>query len=199
MAVVSVAELRKYMSDISLSANQVNSAQVVLDGTQQALETYLGRPVQMVQVREKRRSDSMGDLPLSVTPVHKIISLRRMGTSDDIDLTTDTTPLSEAEVDRVWDAMPENDVIVPGGIHVGQAFRWYIVEYIGGYNGYVDDFLKLQILEVASRTMTVNHDDVLTIKDDIAREPANAASIEKGWRQDELVLFDRLRRRTIYR
>jgi hypothetical protein len=199
MALVTVADLRKYMSDISLSANQQAVAQRVLDGTQQMLELHLGRPVQPVQVREKRRSDSMGDVALSVTPVYKVISLRRMGTADAVIPSRDLVPLSEDEVNRVWDAMPETNIAVPGGIHVGQTFRWYVVEYIGGYNGYVDDALKLAILEVASRTMTVNHDDVLTIKDDIAREPANASSLQKGWTIDELTMFDRIRRRTVYR
>lgn len=199
MPLVTVDDLRKYMSDISLTANQQTSALLAINGTQQALETYLGRPVQPVQVREKRRSDGSGDLPLSVTPVKKIISIRAASSSTLTVPTTDTTPISPAEIVRVWDAMPSNTSIIPGGVYVGTAFGWYVVEYIGGYNGYQDDFMKLQILEVASRTMTVNHDDTLSIKDDIAREPANAASIQKGWRQEELVMFDRLRRRTAYR
>jgi hypothetical protein len=199
MAIVTVADLRKYMSDISLSANQQQVAQMVLDGVQQQLELYIGRPVQPVQVREKARSNGSGDLTLSVTPVYQIINLRVLTTSGMVVPNVDTTPIAEAEVDRLWDAMSVNNMIVPGGAHVGRWFTWYIVEYIGGYNGFVDDALKLAILEVASRTMTVNHDDVLSIKDDIAREPANAASIQKGWRPEELQQFDRLRRRIVYR
>ncbi len=199
MALVTVDDLRKYMSDISLTANQQQSAIVVLNGTQQTLEMYLGRPVQPVQVREKRRSDGSGDLPLSVTPVHKIISIRGASSTELTVPVQDTTPISASQAARLWDAMPLNSAIIPGGVYVGSAFNWFVVEYIGGYNGYVDDSLKLQILEVASRTMTVNHDDTLSIKDDVARETANAASIEKGWRQEELARFDRLRRRTAYR
>lgn len=199
MPLVTVDDLRKYMSDISLTANQQTSALLVINGVQQALENYLGRPVQPVQIREKRRSDGSGDLPLSVTPVQKIISIRGASASTLTVPPVDTTPISAAQIARIEDSMPMNTSIIPGGVYVGTAFGWYVVEYIGGYNGYVDDFLKLQILEVASRTMTVNHDDTLSIKDDVAREPANAASIEKGWRQEELALFDRLRRRTAYR
>lgn len=199
MAIVTVSDLRKYMSDISLTANQAQSAQLVLDGTQQTLELYLGRPIQPVQVREKARSNGSGDLSLSVTPVSKIIDLRVLTTTGSFTPSMDTTPLSEDEVDRLWDAMSENDIIVPGGAYVGRWFTWYVVEYIGGYNGFADDALKLAILEVASRTVTVNHDDVLSIKDDIAREPANASSVQKGWRQEELQRFDRLRRRIAYR
>jgi hypothetical protein len=47
--------------------------------------------------------------------------------------------------------------------------------------------------------MTMNHDDVLSIKDDFAREPANAAEIRKGWTPEDLAPFERLRRRTVYR
>lgn len=199
MAVVTVADLRKYMSDISLSSNQQQTAQLVLDGTQQQLEIYLGRPIQPVQIREKRRSDGNGDLSLTVSPIYKVISLRQASASVPATLSTDTTPLSEDEASRVVDNLPEERIIVPGGVYVGRPFTWYVVEYIGGYNGYVDDALKLAILEVASRTMTVNSDDVLSIKDDIAREPANGPSTQKGWRQEELQMFDRLRRRTVYR
>lgn len=198
MALVTVADLRKYMSDVSLSANQAQAAQLVLDGTQQTLELYLGRPVQPVQVREKVRSNGSGDLMLSVTPVHRVIDMRVINTNS-VEPAKDVTPLSEAEVDRMWDAMPEDRITVPGGLYVGRWFTWYVVEYWGGYNGFVDDALKLAILEVASRTMTVNHDDVLSIKDDIAREPANEPRIRKGWTDEELKRFDRLRRRIAYR
>lgn len=199
MAIVTVSDLRKYMSDISLTPNQQQSAQLVLDGVQQQLELYLGRPVQPVQVREKARSNGSGDLTLSVTPVYKIIDLRVLTTTGSITPAVDSTPLAEDEVDRIWDAMSVSDIIVPGGAYVGRWFTWYIVEYVGGYNGFSDAALQLAILEVASRTMTVNHDDVLSIKDDIAREPANASSIQKGWRPEELRQFDRLRRRVVYR
>jgi hypothetical protein len=198
MALVTVSDLRKYMSDAPLSANQAKIAQTVLDGTQQQLELYLGRPVQPVQVREKARSNGSGDLMLSVSPVQRVISFRTMFGAEQ-NLTQDVTPLSESEFSRLWDSMPENLGAVPGGLYVGREFAWFIVEYVGGYNGYVDEALKLAILEVASRTMTVNDDDVLSIKDDIAREPANAASFQKGWRPDELNVFNRIRRRIVYR
>ena len=199
MAIVTVAELREYMSGVSLTASQQKAAQIVIEGTQEELETYLGRPVQFVQVREKLRSDGSGDLTFSVAPVQKIISLRMLGQATGPSLTTDITPLSEAEAERVVDRMSLQNIIIPGGAYVGRAFSWYIVEYVGGYSGYADKALKLAIMEVASRTMTVNHDDVISIKDDFAREPNNEARIQKGWRDEELKRFDRLRRRTVYR
>lgn len=198
MALVTVTDLREYMSGISLSANQMRTAQAVLDGTQQALEIYLNRPVQPVQVREKRRATDTGFLALSATPVYSVISLRVLGAEESATLPDkDVTALSPEEADRVWDAMSEDNMIAPGGIDVGRS-GWYVVEYVGGYNGYFDDALKLAILEVASRTMTVEHDDTLTIKADMAREPASSPPIVKGWKAEELQLFDRLRRRTVY-
>lgn len=198
MALVTVTDLREYMSNVSLNAAQTRTAQVVLDGTQQALELHLNRPVQPVQVREKRRANNSGDLHLSVAPVHTVISLRALGSADEATFTTDITPLSADEADRVWDAMSVEDAIVPGGLSSLSPGAWYVVEYVGGYNGWADDALKLAILEVASRTMTVNHDDVLTIKDDMASEPGRTASLVKGWTEDELKRFDRLRRRLVY-
>lgn len=81
---------------------------------------------------------------------------------------------------------------------MGTPNTWFIAEYTGGYNGYIDDSLKLAILEVASRTMVPNHDDTLTIKDDVAREPVGQPMV-KGWTPEELQQFDRIRRRMVYR
>jgi hypothetical protein len=201
MAIASVADLRNYMSGVSLSAKQDAAAQMALDGVQEELELYLGRPVQPVQVREVRRADATGDIALTVTPVIRVLSLRPVTATEATEYTTTIVPLADVAEDatRNYDTAPEQSWIAPGGIVVGAAFGYYVVEYVGGYNGWGDKGLKLAILEVASRTMTVNHDDVLSIKDDIAREPANAASIQKGWRDDELKRFDRIRRRTAYR
>lgn len=196
MALVTVTDLREYMSDVSLTNSQMRTAQTVLDGVQQSLELYLGRPVQVVQVREKRRSNADGDLMLSVTPVYTIIGVRIA--TDAMTYPPDITPMSAQEADRVWDAMPANSPIVPGGIYVGTPNTWFIAEYTGGYNGYIDDSLKLAILEVASRTMVPNHDDTLTIKDDVAREPVGQPMV-KGWTPEELQQFDRIRRRMVYR
>ena len=195
MALVTVADLRKYMSDANFSSSQLATAEDVLQGTQEALEVFLGRPVQPVQVREKRSSNANGDIALSVTPVHKIISIKILGGSATTP-TKDTTPLSEDEADRIFDTLGEDNIIIPGGVYVSRANTWFVAEYIGGYNGYADTALKLAIMEVASRTMTFNSDDVLSIKSDFAHEPASAQSITKGWRDEELFRFNRLRRRT---
>jgi hypothetical protein len=198
MAIVSVTELREYMNGISFNAFQVRAAQLVLDGTQEALELYLNRPVQPLHARERRCTNGLGDLPLSVTPVHDVLSLTPTGGSA-TPLEATLTPLASDDADRVWDSLPLHYSVVPGGLHLGVSGVWYDIEYIGGYNGYANNSLKQAILEVASRSMTVNHDDTLSIKDDIAREPANAGSMVKGWTEEELVRFDRIRRRVVIR
>lgn len=196
MALVNTADLTNYMSGITLNAKQLATAQQVLDGTQQELELYLGRPVQPIQVRERRQTNLQGDLVLSVTPVYQVLTLRRINASEFATLPVDdTTPLTSGDVDRLWDAMPVSNQIIPGGVYTGAPGVWFTIEYVGGYNGFADAALKLKIMEVASRTMTVDHDDTLTIKDDIAREPTRAANMQKGWTDDELKRYDRLRRR----
>jgi len=154
-----------------------------------------------VMVREKVQSNDRGDLVLSVTPVHQVISLRQVSFYNFTELASpDITPLSDVEdssVDRVFDSMPESLNVVPGGIYVGRGGVWFVVEYIGGYNGYVDDALKLSILEVASRTVSVNHDDTMSIKSMNSEDPA--PQMNKGWKPEELAMFDRLRRRIAFR
>lgn len=200
MALVTTTDLREYMSDVSLSAAQMRTAQTVLDGVQQKLELYLRRPVQPMQVRERRASNAAGDIILSVTPVYKVLSLRAYDQDEATAITEhDTTPLTAQEVDRMWDTMALNTMIVPGGINVARNGVWYTVEYIGGYNGWADDALKLAILEVASRIMTVHHDDTLSLKDGIANEPQGGQPLDKNWTKDELAQFDRLRRRMVLR
>jgi hypothetical protein len=200
MAIVTVGELRSYMSGVSLTAGQVASAQLVLDGVQEELELYLGRPIQPVQVRESRRSDIMGDIALSVTPVIRVLSIRPITSTEVTEYTTTPIDLSDVddEASRNVDMAPEQSFIVPGGINVGYQFAWYTIEYVGGYNGWVDNAMKMAVLEVASRTMTVNHDDTLSIVDGLA-SPPQAAPTQKGWTDDELKRFDRQRRRTAYR
>lgn len=199
MALVTATDLREYMSDVSLSPGQMRTAQTVLDGVQQTLETYLNRPVQIMQVRERRQSNSSGDLVLTVTPIYKVLSLRPLGAITPTTMTVfDITPLTPEDIDRVWDTMPGNNNVVPGGIYVSQPGAWYTVEYIGGYNGYANDQIKLAILEVASRIMTTNHDDTMSLKEGIANEPSGQPLV-RGWTDEELRRFDRLRRRTARR
>lgn len=200
MALVTVDDLVEYMSDISLTINQQAAAQLILDATQQQLESFLNRPLEQVQVREKVRTDHTGECVLSYSPIQQILrvtALNATPTNPD-EVTPAVMQVTPAE--RVIDLQPLQNNLVPGGFFIGRPWTWYIVEYLaGGHINIYQDMIKLGILRVAAREMTMNHDDVLSIKDDFAREPANAAEIRKGWQPEDLAPFERLRRRTVYR
>lgn len=200
MALVTVDDLIEYMSDISLTMNQQASAQLILDATQQQLEAILNRPLEQIQVREKVRTDHTGEAVLSYSPIQRILTAQALNYSQATvtALTPEVMQVTSAE--RVVDMQPLQNNIVPGGFFIGRPWTWYVIEYLAGgiAHPYVDS-VKLAILRVASREMTFNHDDVLSIKDDFAREPANAESIRKGWTPEDLAPLDRLRRRTVYR
>lgn len=196
MALVSVDDLTEYMSDISLTSSQRAAAQVVLDGVQQELETYLNRPLSPVMVREIGVADHSGFLQVSVSPVHQIVSIQPY-LGDERTQEAVVTPLDRELNERTVDWLPVTGAVTSvtsGHIYTGYPTGWVIVKYIGGYNGYVDDALRLNIMRVAAREMTMNHDDTLSLKDDFPREPANAVQA-KGWQPDELRKWDRLRRR----
>jgi hypothetical protein len=143
-------------------------------------------------------SDWSGVVYASVTPIHQVLSIEPMhGTQTTQDPII--TPIDVADADRVLDLLSSSPIVytvVPGGVYVGGAGSWWVIDYIGGYKGFVDEGLRTDILRVAAREMTDNHDDVLSIKTDFAAEP-NAPVIVKGWHDDELKKWDRQRRRVI--
>ena len=51
----------------------------------------------------------------------------------------DITPMSAQEADRVWGRHARQLTHRPRGIYVGTPDTWFIAEYTGGYNGYIDD------------------------------------------------------------
>lgn len=200
MALVTVDDLIEYMSDISLTMNQQASAQLILDATQQQLEAILNRPLEQVQVREKVRTDHTGEAVLSYSPVQQILTVQALNYSQASVTALTPAVMQVTSAERVIDVQPLQNNIVAGGFYIGRPWTWYVIEYLAGgiAHPYIDS-VKLAILRVASREMTFNHDDVLSIKDDFAREPNNAESIQKGWTATDLAPLDRLRRRTVYR
>lgn len=198
MSLVTVEELIEYMSDIRLTPNQRVAAQYVIDGVQQELENYLNRPLEPVLVREAGVSDYDGIVYASVTPVHEVRSIEPL-TGTPTTYETVIEPIDVDEFDRIMDRLPSTSIgptAVAGGIYAGQIGRWFVITYVGGYKGYVDAALKLDIMRVAAREMTDNHDDVLSIKTDFAQEP-NVPPVILGWTPDELKKWDRQRRRVI--
>lgn len=205
---VSVPELQKYMSGLNLTQDQQMNAAAVLSGVQQELETYLNRPVELVQIREVLMSDESGYINVSVSPIHKVLRA---------DILDPVAPLLAPmfptyTVDpQVRDALIGDDgrmldhfypavgdpMIVPGGIYIGNGMTYYAVEYIGGYNGYVDDALKLAIMRVTAREVTRSSDDTLSLREGNAEQAADPDPRQTGWTDSELRAFDRLRRRVV--
>lgn len=73
----------------------------------------------------------------------------------------------------------------------------YYVEYKAGYYGPYDNKLKLAILEVASREADRMYSDNVEITDGQASASKAADTRTKGWQDDELKKFTRLKRRVI--
>lgn len=212
--IVSVEELAAYMGGASFvgTSKQYAAAQT-LAGVQQELETYLGRPVQKVQIREVLVADTNNYLNPSVTPVQKVLSYTPINDFlDGFVIPDEPYPTNPMERDA---SMPDTgrmeDHAYPvvnapltraNGIYLGDYQNFmpgthFFVEYIGGYDGYVDNGLKQAILRVAAREMSTNHDQTLNLRDGNP-QTANAPDPRpRGWSDEELMKWDRLRRRTV--
>lgn len=207
-SIVSVDELIKYMSNITLTDAQKIDAASTLLGVQNELEVYLNRPIQPLHVREARASDSSGYINLSASPIHKIIKTDMVETlfqPDPFFTPPVLSPLTPQEgiyrVSLDYARQPNfgDPLVVPGGMYIGYPNAWYVVEYIGGYIGYYDEALKQAIKRVAAREVQMNHDDTLSLRDDSATEGRSRDQRDLGWTEYELKKLDRLRRRTISR
>lgn len=208
-AVVSVDELIRYMSNITLTDAQKTDAAATLLGVQNELEMYLNRPVQPLHIREARMSDTTGYLNLSVSPIWRIIKTDMVETLFQPDPfftppvlspMEDQTDVVRLSIDYVRASTNFGDpLLVPGGYYIGYPNAWYIVEYVGGYMGYFDNALKQAIKRVASREVQQNHDDTLSLRDDAATEGRSRDQRETGWTEGELKKLDRLRRRVLSR
>lgn len=215
---VSVAELRAYMAGSAFNTSQNYIAALTLSGIQQELENYLHRPVQPVQMRELLKVDATGCVNPTIAPVHKVIKCESISDRTSIfDLpnnveytVTPTVMVRDALVDangRLLDHLRPNvgdPLIMDNGIFVGELFPgyyqqdlYYAVEYVGGYNGYVDNALKMDILRVAAREMGKNHDETLSLRGDKAERATEPDARQRGWTEEELKGWDRLRRRVI--
>jgi hypothetical protein len=198
MTLVSVDEAISYMNDVSFNASQESVVEMVLSGVQQQLELYLGRPVENVQMREMVAADQSGQVFLSVTPVQQILSVGLFDGTPFDPTEIDRPDMEDvADIERSVDRLPSNTMIVPGGIQGLLPYHRYSIEYIGGYQGYTNDAMKIAIIEVAARKLTTHHDDSLSLKDDIANQPAGASMVERNWLPNELDMFHRLKRRVI--
>lgn len=208
--IVSVDELINHMSNINLNAQQRIAAAHTLAGTQQDLENYLNRPLEPVQMREFAQSDGGGYFNTSVSPVLKVIRLDPVEIPyAHLPLNWIGSPYAAPVIER--DAligpngklldhfMPTigDPVVVPGGIFIGYDASWYAVEYVAGYNGFMDEGLKQAIKVVAARSMGTIHDDTLSLRSGNAERATEPDTRGQGWTMDEKMSWDRLRRRVV--
>jgi hypothetical protein len=212
---VSADELIKYMSNLNLNVPQKEEAQEILNGVQGELETYCNRPLELVQIRELVTTDGQGFANVSISPIHKVISHTAVEAGLIAPFTGYYTPIFPAPMERdiligEEGRMIDNvrtggnavgdPLIVPGGFYAGYAMSPYIIEYIGGYNLATMpqyESVRTAIKRVAAREVGPMYDDTIDLRSGDAvknREPDNRG---KGWTEDELKRFDRLRRRVV--
>lgn len=205
MTLVAVKELTDYMGQLTLTGVQEGiTDSVILPGVQQDLENYLNRPVEPIVVREALRPNDRGFLWFRVTPIHQILAVTR---SDGPTVPVPAGPTTEIDPGELrlldeWGA-PELfgfqlDTPFSGGYYGYPSFvqpPYYIAEYIAGYNGYVNEALKLDIMRVAAREVEMQFDDTMSIRGGTTEAAQDSDTRVKGWTEDELRKWDRLRRR----
>lgn len=207
MALVSVQDLIVYMSNIHVTEAQRNSAEAIIEGVQSDLEMHINRAVEARAVREVVKTDGVGFAYLSHSPVREIRGLSQVGFSSvppplGTAPSTGILPFLEG---NSYDMVPRNfgrDAIVPGGVMLGAAQTYFVVDYIAGGGDYIAPYLpsiRKAILHVAARDFAHMHSDRMTITgngslgDDVDPNPPPT----KGWTDEELEKFDRIRRRVV--
>lgn len=205
--IVSVAELCRYMANPQWNQSQKVNVANTLAGVQAELEQYLNRPVEPVQIRETVVADSTGHLNLRVSPVLEVLSVSALGASENV-VATYQGALPDVQTrsklvernGRVIDAYrggAYTPFIVPGGVYIQQPGMAFVIEYVAGHNGYTDEGLKNAIKRVAAREVAGNHDQTVSFRGTTATEAKSPDDRPRGWTEDELVRWDRMRRRVI--
>lgn len=208
---VSADELRNAMGGVSWNTAERERAEFVLAGVQEELETYLNRPLEPVQIREAVVSDEAGVAYLSVTPVHKIVSVNWIGNYHDIGPQSpealfvpspiDRDPLIGDDgrvIDLVGQSYSSFPTPIAGGVFLGGIRGWYVIEYVGGWIGASERGLKNSIIRVARREVeNTTNADQLSLRQGNGESATPGDTREIGWTMDELIRWDRLRRRVI--
>lgn len=183
MAVATTAELAHYLGGWNYTGVQEIDAQMILDGTQSDLERHLNRPLQMRRVQEYVDTDFRGYAYLRVTPIqalHGVYTVTPDGERGEL-----ITNLSDRAFKR------------------GRNYLWLgprgrvLVDYTGGVNADLDPGVKLAIMRVAGREFMYQHGEAMVVENGDARRPPDPATQARGWTEEELAKFDRLRRRVV--
>jgi hypothetical protein len=211
MALVTIADIKTFM-DISLSLTQEDACQIVLDGLQSELETYLKRPVENQAFTETyiMPSDHVGVPMGSFFYDHDSTEIAAGASVTDhifteppatvylrnSPVTTVTTVTrTPATVGASTTTLAESsDYVVHRyglDIYGSYANDKIVVTYNAGLAGADIKIFKLMILRAATREMQNMHDDVVGVKD---LEPRNVAPMETGFLERELLAVKKYRR-----
>lgn len=193
MAIVTVPEFQNYMSGVRMTPVQEQSAQTILDGVQSELESYLNRPVQVHRLQELV-SVRDGAIYPRVTPIQHIYSLSHLDQSGN-----PGPPIKRFTNNSIF----QGKNFIEYGRYYGYGSYGYgftdrvLLDYAAGINGDKHPGLKTAILRVASREFTGKLDGSMTIQNLDGRTPDSPEPTVRGWTEDELKKFDRLRRRVV--
>lgn len=140
--IVSVEELIDYMSDVTLTSDQRTAAELVIEGVQGEIETFLNRSIEPVTRTEYLVVDHNGQIWPLHTPVISVTSIVR-------------------------DALAVPYTLEGGLLTGGTPGQQVVVTYVGGFSNdhRAHNHLRLEVLRLAAREMTNRHDDTLTVKD----------------------------------
>lgn len=191
----SVADLRDYMNGVSLAAPQSATAQVVLDGLEQRLASYLRTTLVPEDRSDRLWIDGMGWATAKNRPINSVASV----VLEPIDIyqfgieTLTLTPYGSLTAE--W-------IVEGNSIYVGQPYAHEYVRVV--YNAGPDlrerADMKAALLRVAARIMAPRHDDGRTLNglqvDDDDRK-ANPTQAPMNWTPEELAEFETDRRRLL--
>lgn len=205
---VSVDELIKYM-DIKFTTRQEDAAGYVLEGLQHELETFLRRPIEVLEREEVHvvqgtmigmpTSSFFYDASLDTTlntgffmvqpPVTVYLRNTPVVSVDEVILTNPSGTVTVQEEGRDF-------VVQRYGIDLFRAYPndKVTVTYAGGLDGEAITMFRLMILRAATREMQNMHDDVVGIKDLNTR---NVAPLQTGFLDSELRTLKRYKRMMI--
>jgi len=204
---VSVDELQTYM-DIKFSNRQYDAGEMVLQGLQSELESYLRRPIEVLSVTEDHVLES-NYVGIPQTSFFYNYSLDTTQQALDyllppITVYVRNSPIVSVEsvtiTNQRGDARAQNvgtDYVVRRwGIDLYRAFAndTVTIEYTAGLEGADIPYFRLMILRAASREMQNLHDDVVGLKDLNTR---NVAPLQTGFTEEELRSVKRWRRHRV--
>ena len=211
MALVTIADVKTFM-DISLSLTQEDACQIVLDGLQSELETYLKRPVENQVFTETYimpgnhvgvpmgsffYNNDSSEMSAGATVADHIFTeppatvyLRNSPVT-----AVTTVTRTPATVGATTATLTEHQdyVVRRFGVDVYGSYAndKIVVTYNAGLAGANIKIFKLMILRAATREMQNMHDDVVGVKD---LEPRNVAAMETGFQEQELLAVKKYRR-----